>query len=75
MKLDNDILNERGNPFSFEKDSIEGRFNKEGLTGGQEGVKDHTDHGQTQLSPIGFNQLEQSAIKRHFMPPLDRATK
>jgi hypothetical protein len=66
MKLDNDILDEGWNPLSLEKNAIEGRFNKECLASGQERVKDHTDHGQTQLGPIGFNHLEKSAIERHI---------
>ena len=46
MKLDNDILNEGRNPLLLEEDTVEGRFNKECLGGGQEGDKDHTDHGE-----------------------------
>ncbi len=45
---------------------IQGRLHKKCLGSCQERDKNHTDHGKGQLNPIGFDQIEESAIKRHI---------
>jgi hypothetical protein len=49
MKLYDHISNEGWNSFPLEKDTVEGRFNKECLAGRQQGIKDHADHSEAQL--------------------------
>jgi hypothetical protein len=66
MKLYDHIPNERRNSLLLEKDTVEGRFNEECLAGCQQGIKDHADHREAQLLPIGYNQPKKSAIERHL---------
>jgi hypothetical protein len=44
--LDDHILKEWGNSFLLKEDAVESGFNKKCLRTGQEGDKDHTDHGE-----------------------------
>ena len=46
MELYDNISNQWWNSLPLEKDTVEDGFNKECLGSRQEGVKDHTDHGE-----------------------------
>jgi hypothetical protein len=73
-KLYNDIPYKRRKSLLLKKDSVEGGFNKEGLAGCQQGIKDHADHGEAQLWPIGYNQFKESAIERHLHSSFEART-